>query len=459
MLMMLLLAIGLVSLGVLSWFYALEVNGRRHTIFVVLLLTLIIEAMLAGRAANVPVGILRPRFMGQDFRPPDLVIVAAIAARILTATPRRISSVVAAWSAFVAVYLLGVIIGTLNDLPMIDVLYQGKLAFYVVGGIVVASGADLRRVFESVRHLALFLAPLVPISLAMTTFRTRIEIDTPLQRLPGVGVLSNDSITILVLIGAMVIITEACRSRPSTLVFAAGTVLLLSPLAGEQRASYIVLAVAVVLLVLLYVGETWRRRSSVGGVGVLLGVAGLVAMVLVGFLITASPGVIINQVEGAFGGENELRTTQSRVQLYDEALDSIQDHPFIGSGVGTTVMRTVLSTQEQIPAAAHNIVLDMWLRVGLIGLVLFVIAVAVTAMRGVAIWRSKADNPTAAVAVSCVVIMVGVVSKGMVEPALDKFRLSLLLGLAVGGVVTSMRAASEMTSSPQTEPTRREAAH
>jgi hypothetical protein len=55
--------------------------------------------------------------------------------------------------------------------------------------------------------------------------------------------------------------------------------------------------------------------------------------------------------------------------------------------------------------------------------------------------------------------MVGVVSKGMVEPALDKFRLSLLLGLAVGGVVTSMRAASEMTSSPQTEPTRREAAH
>ena len=452
---MLLLAIGLASLGVLAWFYTLELNGRRNTIFVVLVVTLIVEAMLAGRAANVPVGILRPRLMGQDFRPPDLIIVAAIAARILTAAPRSISSVAAAWSAFVAVYVLGAVIGILNDLPMVDVLYQGKLAFYVVGGIVVASGADVRRVFDQVGYLALFLAPLVPISLAMTTFNTRLAIDTPIQRLRGIGVLSNDSITVLVLIGAMVMITEACRSRPRVLVLVAGTVLLLSPVSGEQRGSYVVLAMVVVALGLLYMGETWRRRSAVGGIEVLLGIGALVAMVIVGFLITASPGVIVNQVEGAFGGEIEQRTTQSRIQLYNEAFESIREHPFIGSGVGTTVMRTVVSTQEQIPAAAHNIVLDMWLRVGVIGLALFVIALAVTTKNGVAIWRSKADNPTAAVAVSCVVIMLGVVAKAMVEPALDKFRLSLLLGLAVGGVVASMRAGSDTSSAPLSVPRNR----
>ncbi len=143
--------------ALLSWFYMLELRSERHTIFLVLVFTLIVEAVLAGPAFDVAVGILRPRIGGQDFRPPDLIIVAAVAAHLLAGRGRQISGLAAAWSAFIAVYVLGAAIGVLNDLPMSDVLFQGKAAFYLVGGMVVASGADVRRVFNDVGRLGVAL--------------------------------------------------------------------------------------------------------------------------------------------------------------------------------------------------------------------------------------------------------------------------------------------------------------
>ena len=447
-------AAGLLLIALLSWFYMLEQRDERHTIFLVLVFTLIVEAVLAGPAADVPVGILRPRIGGQDFRPPDLVIVAALGAHLLAGGGRRISAQAAAWATFISVYVLGAAIGILNDLPMSDVLFQGKAAFYLLGGIVVASGADVRRVFDSVGKLGVALAILVPIGVPIRTARIRFTVDTPIQRLRGLGLMSNDTITILVLVGAAVIITEACRRTPRLAVLVAGGVLLLAPIAGKQRASYLVLGFVILALAVLQMGVTWRRRSSVTGVEVMLGCAALFGVVIAGFLATASPGVVVGQVENAFGGANEQRSAQARVLLYDEALSKISDNPVIGSGVGTTVLRQVGSTNQELPAAAHNIVLDIALRTGVVGLALLTVAIGVSMIRGVSIWRSNIDNAVAAVAISCVVVMLGVVTKGMVEPALDKFRLSLLLGLSVGGLLASASCAQRWNSTEAAAPER-----
>ncbi len=87
--------------------------------------------------------------------------------------------------AFIALYVLGVAIGTLNDLPMVDVLYQGKAAFYLVGGMVVASGADVRRLFDAIGKVGVGLAVLVPIGMAVRTAGLQFTIDTPVQRFAG----------------------------------------------------------------------------------------------------------------------------------------------------------------------------------------------------------------------------------------------------------------------------------
>ena len=99
--MLAVLAGGVVLLGLFTWFYMLEIEEERHTIFVVLAVVFLVEAIIAGGGANVPVGLLRPQFGGQDFRPPDVVIVAAVGAHLLAGRIGRIGPLSFAWFPFV----------------------------------------------------------------------------------------------------------------------------------------------------------------------------------------------------------------------------------------------------------------------------------------------------------------------------------------------------------------------
>jgi O-antigen ligase len=92
-------------------------------------------------------------------------------------------------------------------------------------------------------------------------------------------------------------------------------------------------------------------------------------------------------------------------------------------------------------------VLDVWLRIGLVGVVFFVIALGVTAWTALSVWKGKAGNPAAAIAIVGFIGVVGWLAKALVEPATDKFRLSLLAGLAIGLVAASWRAVPESNPS------------
>lgn len=430
---------GLVLLALVVWFYGLEAKGDRHTIFVVLVITLLVEALLAGPAAEVPVGVLRPRILQQDFRPPDAVIVAALAARLISARTQQMSRLAVWWTAFIAMYVTGVVVGLMQNIPAQEVLFQGKAAFYLVGGIVLASGADIDRLYRSVGKLGLVLAGLVPLALVIEAASIDVSISTPIQHLNRLGRLSNDTVTLLTLVGVVVLLTEATRPRRRLPYVAAGVVLTFAAIAGHQRASYLVVAVVTVFLVGLALGNTWRRRSSLTGIEVSLLGLGVFAMVALGFLATSSPGVIVAPVQDAFGGEAESRSAAARISLVDQAFEKIQDNPIIGSGVGTKVIRKAALSNKEVAAAAHNVLLDVAMRIGLVGLVLLLIAVSATVASGLHIWRRARDNPTAAIAMSGVVLVLGVMTKGMVEPAFDKFRLSLTLGIGAGLVMAAMR--------------------
>jgi hypothetical protein len=434
---------GLLLLVLLVWFQRLEALDKRHTIFLVLLGALVFDAVLAGRSAGVPVGVLRPRLMGQDFRLPDLVIVAGLGVRMLSPTRARYGAVGLAWATFIAIFVLGMMIGFLNDLPTGQVLFQGKFAFYAIGGIVLASGVDVRRAAESAGSLAVLLAPFVLVGVIVNVSSVQIQLRTPVQDLPAVGVLSNDTITMLVVFGAVAGLAESVRQRPRGIALASSLVLMLSPVAGDQRASYLVLGFVGIAALLLLVGSTWRRRSRISGVQVGLGVAAVVAIVSIGFLVTDAPGVFVAPVESTFSGVGNVQSADARLSLADEAIAQIREHPIIGVGVGAQVTNEAPAAREETTAAAHNLVLDLWMRLGIVGLIAFAGAVIVTASTGFSTWRKAASNGVAAIALGSVFVVLGIVTKAMVEPALDKYRLSLSLSLAVGCVIAAWATESE----------------
>ena len=437
MLIVLLIGAAVLATTLFAWFVVLEFNDRRHTIFNVVALTFIVEAVVTPEVAAVPVGLLRPELFGQDFRPPDLLLFAALAARLLAGRWGRIGPVGLAWFPFFALYFTGVVIGLMVGLEFAQVLFQGKLLLYLVGGLVVASGADIDRLVESIGTLGLVLAPMLPIGLIVSLSDLEIVVNTPIQDFPSLGQLSHDSVTILVAIGGAVIITEAVRSRPRWYVAGAGTALLLVPITRDQRGSYLTLAAVVVTLALLALGRTWRRRSSVSGAQMALIASVLIAIGALGFASGAASEI----VDEAFGGQGNVESAEERVKLYEESLRLAQERPVLGYGVGAEVETTRVNSGEDLQTTAHNLVLDTWLRIGLVGVFFMMIALGVTSWTAVAVWRGPTSDQVAAIAIAGLLGILGWLAKALVEPALDKFRLSLLLGLALGFVAASWRAA------------------
>ena len=431
-----LLVAGVLLLGLFAWFYMLELDGDRHTIFVVLIVVFLVEAIIAGGGANVPVGLLRPQFGGQDFRPPDVVIVAAMGAHLLAGRIGRIGPLSFAWFPFLFIYAGAAAIGVLMNHPIELVLFEGKALFYIIGGAMIASGVDTERLIDSIGRVGLVLSPIVPLALAIRISGLDISVNTPVQRLDSLGAISNDTITVLVALGAIVIVAECVRSAPSLWRLAAGFVLLLSPLAGEQRASYLSLGACLVVLVFVVGGRTWRERSTVRPTQLLLVAVGLSAVMLVGLLSTDSPGVV-SLVDDAFGGAANEGSAAARVTLYEATIEEIGTQPIIGSGLGSLVSTVV--DAGAITTSSHNLILDLLLRVGAIGLVAFVIAVVVTVVVAVRVWRWSPSALTAVVGAAAVLVLASVLAKAMVEPALQKFRLSLLLGITLGCLAAAER--------------------
>ncbi len=436
-------------LAMLWWFASLEESGDRHAILVVLALTLLVEALLAGPAADVAPGILRPRIGGQDFRPPDLVIVAALAARMLAVRGQRITGLALAWTGFLALYLTATAVGILNGFALNEVLFQGKGFLYIFGGIVIGSGADVERLAAQVGRLGIALAFLVPLAFFVEATCLVISFSTPVQRFNRLGQLSNDTITLLTVLGVVVLLAEATKNHRRNWVLIAVLALLLSPAAGHQRASYLVVAAVGPMLLALLSGKTWRRRSRITRVEIALVVMGLVGLVGLGFVF-GSADRIVAPVEDAFGGQANERSAESRVSLADQALERIQERPILGWGNGDKVVRVAEYSGKEVAAAAHNILLDLAMRVGLVGLVLFIVAVVATAIVGTSVWKTSRSDSVAGMAVAGVMVLLAVLTKAMVEPALDKFRLSTSLGLAVG-LVMAARRTSDALDQPEAD--------
>jgi O-antigen ligase len=80
----------------------------------------------------------------------------------------------------------------------------------------------------------------------------------------------------------------------------------------------------------------------------------------------------------------------------------------------------------------HDVVLDLWLRLGLIGLLSFLAALGASIAEGLRVWRRQSDPVVAGLALALVAVVAGLTVTALLEPMLDEYRFVTLFGISLG---------------------------
>jgi O-antigen ligase len=167
-----------------------------------------------------------------------------------------------------------------------------------------------------------------------------------------------------------------------------------------------VLAVGVVVVCMLFIGQRRRLAALAAGAGALLGGA---------LALTASA-----RIDNLFsGGSGSLR-----LDLWSSAIEMIRDHPIFGIGLDQFLYvyapRYVKpeAWSERFTSHPHDIILDSWLSLGIMGLVLALAFVGILIAATVRIARKRSVLGLAAAGAMFAGILHGLVDNGYFLPDL-----------------------------------------
>ena len=71
-----------------------------------------------------------------------------------------------------------------------------------------------------------------------------------------------------------------------------------------------------------------------------------------------------------------MESVDARERLWSESRNLIEEHPLVGWGLGKRAELARPFPKEPLEVSSHNILLDLWIRVGAVGVVLFLLAMA-----------------------------------------------------------------------------------
>ncbi len=138
------------------------------------------------------------------------------------------------------------------------------------------------------------------------------------------------------------------------------------------------------------------------------------------------PNIAAKFADGASGP-----TAKARTQIWADANKLFAERPWLGWGLGKRIeLRQDIGQSQDL--TAHNVAIDMLLQSGIIGIGLFLAALAASLAQAWRAWVTEADDRLAALALACAVAVMGLLAKGLAESVLYKFRLSTALGLLLG---------------------------
>ncbi|HWC25056.1 MAG TPA: O-antigen ligase family protein [Solirubrobacteraceae bacterium] len=430
--------------GLLVWFVRLE-RGRRPVLVIAFLLAVVIvEAAIYQSQNEIPDGIFHPEYGALSFRLLDVLIPAAILARLLqpkrAATP--LNPTVLLWLALLAWLATAGVIGLYDGNPTKLVGFHAKAIIYL-GALVLAAGVPLEQ-YVARRRLERFLAPTAALALALIASdiaQVDITADLPLLPLQDLGTMGSDAATIFSGLGALALAIGLFSDERRGRLLAFAVPLLVSPAVADQRAAFIGLALALATVVIGVLLS--RRRVRVTATEGALAVAAVGAILLV----SALPGVVADRsvklplqdrLTTTFGSYEEVLTTRDRLNQWSAARRLVAERPILGWGLGEqyTYYDPGHLVFRQIDLT-HNIFGDVLLRTGAVGLALFLLALGATAAGVAGTWWREADDRAAAFALGAGAVVAGLLGKGMAESVFEKYRLAVVLGLAIGAVIAA----------------------
>ncbi|HLI73126.1 MAG TPA: O-antigen ligase family protein [Acidimicrobiales bacterium] len=428
-------------------FYRWERAGREHWVVFLLLSLLVAEASLYENGNTMPRGLFHPGSGSFQFRLPEVLIALALVARLVVkGRPKWIGVPAMLWAAMAGWMAVEMIEGLVRHNSTVKLPYEAKAIIYVMGGYALASGVPIRRFLDGpgfqrlLRWTAIPATALVILALAKKTYNVHL----PLVPLSNFGELGTDAATIFVVIGMIGLLLELAKEHRRAVNLLCPVPMFISAFLAYQRAVLLTLGASTVVVILASLGTTARRRLRVRGgevavaalavIGVVLGLA--VVPALTGQKsITSSPilAKITKTVNSTLGSQAKSESAQARLNKWGVAYGDAKLSPILGQGLGYTYSYFEPGPNQFVMTdLTENLGLDLWLRTGLIGLALFLVALVVSIANGLTAWRLHPDRMVAVLALGLVAGVIGLFAKGMVESIFENYRLATVLGLTLG---------------------------
>jgi O-antigen ligase len=446
---MLIALIGLVGLilaaVIVSVFVNWERTGKEHLVPLFLLGMLVVEATLYADPNVLPRGLFHPGSGSTQLRLPEIYITLALVARVIVrGWPTRIGFPAGLWLAFAGWLAVGAMEGKLYGNPFSQDIYEAKDILYIAGAYALAAGVPIRKYIDSGDLLKLGTLCIVCASALdlMTIGHVSVTTNLPFLPLSGFGGIGAETAALFLAIVAVCFMVRVASGPVRLRHVLALIPVIVSVSLAQQRAVLVNLAV-VVLVVLVGVavgprhGIARRLHVSLGQVVLtVLAVVGItLAVVVVPAAVDRQPVHVplASSYQSLFHNQGKAESAQDRLDLASEAEKLIPQHWLIGFGLGIEFPFYEAGTRSvQTIAYAHNIVLDLWLRLGLIGLALFVVALGGSIWGGLRVWRRHPDRVVATLALALVGVVCGLFATGLLEPLLDEYRFATLFGVSLG---------------------------
>lgn len=449
------LVVGAVGFVVLVRF---ERQGRSHVGVLLVFALLAVEGALYPRFEQMPTSLFHPSFGELNFHVFEVLIPLLLAARLVArGGPRTVGASSLLWLAFLAWYATSALLGWLQGNDVDEIWFQARAIVYVGGGFALAAGASAALLADPARGLVRLVRPMALLAglLAVTeSIGIDIDLDLPLLPLEELGDVAADTASVF---GAFAFVAvawrAALRDRSVALALAPAPLVVVAVLT-EQRAALLALATSAVVVAAAFCLPAARRRVSMTGTDVAITVLAVVAVLLVQALGTAvvrgdEPEVpLAGAVTDAFESRSKAMSAQARINQWRAFPPLISEQPIMGWGLGVEFQYFLPGENRVVNSAiAHNIGADLWLRSGLVGLLLFLLAAASTVRDGFLAWRHHAERVGAVMGLVGSAVVVGLLAKAMVESTLENHRLAILVGMFLG-IARVARTSYEGAASP-----------
>jgi O-antigen ligase len=448
-----------VVVGIIALFVRWEREGKEHLVPLVLLGLLVVEATIYANQDTLPRSLFHPGSGTTQLRLPEVYITLALIARLIArGKPTRIGLPAGLWLTFAAWMVVGGLEGHLYHNRLTQDLYEAKDLLYIVGAYALAAGVPVRRYLDSGALLRLgnLTVACVTVLDLMTIAHIRFNTHLPGLPLQKFGAIGSETAAIALGIGTICFLVRLASGSVRTRHVLGLVPIVAAVVLADQRAVLVNLAVVLAVLLVLLLAGPWRgavRRFSVRAGQIVLTSLAVVGVALAVLFVPAAIDQqpvhipLSTQFANLLHSQGKAESAQDRLNLAAEAEKLIPQHVFVGWGLGIEFTYYEAGQRKIVPVAyAHNIVLDLWLRLGVIGLIMFVAAMGFSLRDGVMAWRRHPDPVVAALALGSLAVLSGLLATAFLEPFLDEYRLATLFGVTLGmlrATVTSMAQISQ----------------